>query len=206
MLITSMEPISKTRTRVTFDYDETLVLSNKEVVGYGIRENGEIDASVYAGILREQRSAALIRAGSLLKGMDYTVQGLRDRLCRAGYPEEIAAGVVERLVDAGYLNDRRYAENYVRMHLPDRSLMRIRMDLQSKGVDKELLAEVLREYDEENDGGAAEQELEQIRRFLIKRHYDPETTTYEESARIKAALLRKGYGAERVRQAMSSIN
>lgn len=205
MLITSLESVSKTRTRVTFDYDKTLVLSTKDIAIYGIREDREIDEAVYATILKEQRSAALVRAGNLLKGMDYTVKGLTDKLRRAGYPEEIVQDVVQRLGDAGYLDDHRYAESYVRLHLADRSLARIRMDLQQKGIDRDLLADVLRDYEDENEGGAAQQELEQIGRILLRKHYDPETMTYEETARIKAALLRKGYSMERIRQSMDSV-
>lgn len=206
MLITSCEPISKTRTRVTIDYDETLVLSNKEIILYGIREEHEISDRVYEEMITSQRSAALVRAGNLLKGMDYTIQGMQDRLIRAGYPEEIAAEVTDRLVDAGYLNDRRYVETYLHLHLADRSLARIRADLQQKGIGRDLLQDVLSAYEEENEGGTAQQEIRQIARFLQRRHYDPYTMTYEDTARLKAALQRKGYSMERIRQAMETVN
>lgn len=206
MLITSLETVSKTRTRVTFDYDKTLVLSNKEIAAYGLQCDQEVEPAVYHEILESQKAAALIRAGNLLKGMDYTVQGLHDKLIRAGYPQEAVEDVVERLEDAGYLNDRRYAEGYLRLHLGDRSLARIRGDLQLKGIDRDLLAEVLRAYEDENEGAAARQEIAQIGKFLARKHYDPYTMTYEETARIKAALLRKGYSMEHIRQAMEAVN
>lgn len=206
MLITSLEKVSKTRTRVTFDYDETLVLSDKDLIAYDIRENQELDESVYQELLQQMRVTAIQRAGRILKGMDYTMQGLRDKLVRAGYPEDIAENTVERLVDSGYVDDRRYAENYVRVHLTDKSIARIRNDLQQKGVSKELLEDVLRTYEEERGGEMATQERAQIRRFLLRKHYDPDTMTYEETARIKAALLRKGFSMEHIRQEMDAIN
>lgn len=206
MLITSMESVSKTRTRVTFDYDRALVLSNKEITAYGLKEEREVDETLYAQILAEQKSAALVRAGNLLKGLDYTAQGLRDKLLRAGYPEEAVEDVVTRLTEAGYLNDRRYAEGYLRLHLADRSLTRIRRDLAQKGIDRELLEDVLRAYEEDNEGGAAAQEITLIRRFLERKHYNPYVMTYEETARIKSSLLRKGYSLERIRQAMEAID
>lgn len=206
MLITSLEKVSKTRTRVTFDYDETLVLSDKDLIAYDIRENQELDESAYQELLQQMRVTAIQRAGRILKGMDYTMQGLRDKLVRAGYPEDIAENTVERLVDSGYVDDRRYAENYVRVHLTDKSIARIRNDLQQKGVSKELLEDVLRTYEEERGGEMATQERAQIRRFLLRKHYDPDTMTYEETARIKAALLRKGFSMEHIRQEMDAIN
>lgn len=206
MLITSMESVSKTRTRVTFDYDNAMVLSNKEIAAYGLKEELEVDASLYAQILEELRGAALVRAGNLLKGLDYTAQGLRDKLLRAGYPMEAVEDVVNRLIDAGYLNDRRYAEGYLRLHLADRSLARIRRDLAQKGIDRDLLAEVLCAYEEENEGGAAAQEITRIKRFLARKHYDPYIMTYEDTARIKSSLLRQGYSLERIRQAMEAVD
>lgn len=206
MLITEMEPISKTRTRVTINYDQTLVLSNKDILVYDLRQDGELEETVYREILEAQRSAALVRAGNLLKGVDYTRKGLTDKLVRAGYPEMIAGEVVTRLCDAHYLDDRRYAENYIRYHLQDRSLYRVRMDLLQKGIERDLLDEVLRGYEEEHHDAAAAQELQQIHRFLTRKHYMPGEMTYEETARIQASLLRKGYSMERIREAIRTIN
>lgn len=209
MLITALETISKTRTRVTIDYDETLVLSNRECDAYHLREGEELDAAIYEEIMECQRAAALQRAGNLLKGMDYTAQGLRDRLVRAGYPQGIAAEVVERLTEAHYLDDRRYAETYVRYHVEDRSMARIREDLRQKGIAKELLSEVIAAYEEENADAAAAAEEAQIRKALARRHYDPATATYEERMKAMAALARKGYATSRIRKVMgddSDIN
>lgn len=202
MLITAIESISKTRTRVTIDYDRTLVLSNRECVAYGLREGQALDEAIYEEIMESLRSAALCRAGNLLKGMDYTAQGMRERLTRAGYPADIAAEVTTRLVDAHYIDDRRYAESYIRYHVQDRSMARIREDLRGKGISRELLAEVLSAYEEEHGDGAAAAEEAQIRKALAKRHFDAATATYEDRMRTMAALARKGYSAERIRRVM----
>lgn len=209
MLITALESISKTKTRVTIDDDETLVLSNKECYAYDLREGQELAPEVYDEIMATLRAGALQRAGNILKGMDYTEQGLRDKLIRAGYPSGIAAEVVGRLAEAHYLDDRRYAESYVRYHIQDRSLARIRDDLRQKGIAKEFLSEVLAAYEEEHADTAAAAEEAQIRKALVKRHYDPETATYEERMKAMAALARKGYSTARIRKVMgdnSDIN
>lgn len=206
MLITSLEAVSKTRTRVTFDHDTTLVLSNKEITVYGLVQDHEIDESVYGEIVEAQKGAALKYAGRLLKDLDYTTARLRTKMLRAGYPEEAVEDTIERLIDAGYVNDRRYAQAFLRLHLSDRSIMRICSDLQRKGIDKDLVAEVLREYDEENTSGIHGQETAQIRRYLLRKHYRPGRTSYEERTRIKVALVRRGYSIDNIRKAMQSIN
>lgn len=209
MLITALEPISKTRTRVTIDDERTLVLSNRDCKAYDLHVGAELDDTVYDRIGEELRAAALRRAGDLLKGMDYTAEGLRRKLERAGYPSDIAAEVVERLTEAHYLDDRRYAEGYVRYHAQDRSLARIREDLAGKGIDRSLLSEVIAAYEEEHAEEAALAEEAQIRKALARRHYDPATATYEERMKAMAALARKGYRTERIRRVMgedSDIN
>lgn len=206
MLITSIEQVSKMRTRVTIDEDMTLVLSNKDLNAYHIRQGQELDDADYQRLRAQLRSDALLRAGRILKGMDYTEKALRDKLIRAGYPSDIADDTVERLVAADYVNDRRYAENYIRVHLSDRSLARIRSDLIVKGIPRDLLEEALRSYEEERGGDVAGQERAQIRRFLIRKHYDPDTMTYEDTARIKMALLKKGFSMDRIREEMDAIN
>ena len=66
MLITALTKQTKTKTRVEIDYDKTLVLSDKDIGLYGLKENEEIPESTYAAILKQLRSAALIKCGSLL--------------------------------------------------------------------------------------------------------------------------------------------
>lgn len=202
MLITALESISKTRTRVTIDDDRTLVLSNKECDAYGLREGHELDEAIYEEVMESLRATALVRAGNLLKGMDYTSQGMRERLTRAGFPADIAAEVTLRLANAHYIDDRRYAESYIRYHVQDRSMARIRNDLRGKGIAKDLINEVIAAYEEEHGDSAAAAEDAQIRKVLARRHYDADSATYEERMKAMAALSRKGYSIERIRKAI----
>ena len=93
---------------------------------------------------REQRGKECLRkSGALLAQRDYTCERLREKLLAGGFEEEIVETTLERLRKAGYLNDERYARNFIQTHWDDRSRLRIRMDLENRGVPSEIASRVI---------------------------------------------------------------
>ena len=151
--------------------------------------------------MREQRrKECLKKCGTLLARRDYTCARLREKLLTAGFEEEVVSEAIDSLIKARYLDDERYARNFIAAHGEDRSRLRIRMDLEERGVPSETLSEVLREESEER---GEEAEIRQIRRLMEKRKFDPENADWDEKRRMQAYLYRKGYGASSVRAAMN---
>jgi regulatory protein len=161
----------------------------------------------------ELRSMVLRKCGELLKSQDYTEQRLRMKLRTAGFPEETIDMAIEAMKEAHYINDTRYAENYVKYHLKDRSRRRIEQDLQERGVAEEIIQAAF-----QNMTAAGEMqieinsvspmdtaEIEQIQILLRKKQYDPETAGWEEKQKIMAFLYRKGYSQENIRCAMQAM-
>ena len=162
----------------------------------------------------ELRSMALRKCGVLLKSQDYTEQRLRMKLRTAGFPEDTVTMAAEAMKDAHYIDDRRYAENYVKYHLRDRSRRRIEQDLQERGIAEDTIEEAFQtmteKAGEKTDTGnsvspADEAEIEQICRLLRKKQYDPASAGWEEKQKIMAFLYRKGYTQENIRQSMQSM-
>ena len=136
-----------------------------------------------AGRDQEQsRKECLRRSGVLLAQRDYTCSRLREKLLAGGYDQEVVEMTLESLREARYLDDERYARNYVQAHWEDRSRLRIRMDLEKRGVPSEIAARVLSEESEER---GQEAEIRQIRKLMAKRRYDPQTATWEDKGNIK---------------------
>ena len=149
---------------------------------------------------QQQRERECLRkSGVLLSQRDYTCARLRDKLLAAGFEEEIVEMTLESLREAHYLDDERYARNFIQAHREDRSRLRIRMDLESRGVQPEIVAGVL---EEESGQLGQEAEVRQIRKLMAKRRFDPLTATWEERGKMQAFLYRKGYSASSVRAAM----
>ncbi len=204
MLITELTPVGKTRTRVQIDYDRTLVLSNRELLQYGIAADVELADEDYRELLQNLYRQAICKCGELLKGMDYTEKGLKDKLIQKGFPEETAASAVEAMKEAHYVDDRRYAESYLRSRAEGKSSLRIRMDLKAKGVPEELIQETFENWEEQNGDLLGQKEREQIQQLLRKKGYDPQGTEQKERQKIMAFLIRKGYSAELIREVIRS--
>lgn len=206
MLITAMTPKGKTKTRVEIDEDLALVLSNKEIAEYDIREGEELPEETYVRILQNLRSRVLKKCGDLLRGGDYTGKRLHDKLVQNGYPEMIAEEAVEQMEEAGYVDDRRYTENYLRYHSEDKSRGRCRMDLMARGVSSELIDEVMTALEQAEGREIMEREVEQIHTLMRKRHYNPDDESWEQEQQLRAYLMRKGYTSDVVRTALRTYS
>ena len=204
MLITELTPVGKTRTRVQIDYDRTLVLSNRELMQYGISADRELSDENYQEMLQNLYHQAIRKCGELLKGMDYTEKGLKDKLIQKGFPEETADAAVDAMKEAHYIDDRRYAESYIRSRAEGKSSLRIRMDLKAKGVSESLIRETFDTWEEQNGDLLEEKERDQIRELLRKKRYHPQETDRQQGQKIMAFLMRKGYSAELIREVMRS--
>ena len=68
--------------------------------------------------------------------MDRTEKGLSDRLRQAGFSAEATEDAMEYVRSYGYLNDLRYAENYISFRMGTKSRQKILQELSGKGVDR----------------------------------------------------------------------
>ena len=91
---------------------------------------------------------ALNKALVLIGHNDRTAYEVKARLIQNGFSEDTAVQVTEYLINERYINDRRYAEYYVVCYSSKRSISRIRRELISKGIDKDIVDDVLDECDD----------------------------------------------------------
>jgi len=76
---------------------------------------------------------------------------------------EVARSVVARLIEWGYLDDRKFAEAFVHSRRRNWGKLRFRAELARRGVDEQIVCEVLAEGGEEG-----EEELERALALLHK--------------------------------------
>ena len=188
------------RMRVTPAEGEPFTISGRMVCHFGLVRGGELSDEVYEEIFHALRSSCMQRCGTLLGSRDYTQSRLRTKLQEAGYPSSIIGECIGKLKEAHYLDDSRYAQSYVRSHLRDRSRLRISHDLRERGVPEELIEEAFAAAAQEQD--PEEAQMDQIRRWLQKKRYDPGTADYTLKQKIMMSLHRKGFEAELIRRAM----
>jgi regulatory protein len=93
----------------------------------------------------EDPDVVLGAAARLLETRARSVEEVRRRLTAAGYRPDLVAGVINRLVELGILDDAAFAQAWVDSR--DRSRPRgahaLRQELQQKGIDRSLVDELL---------------------------------------------------------------
>ncbi|MDY3920222.1 MAG: RecX family transcriptional regulator [Candidatus Limivivens sp.] len=187
MRVTGIEPAGKGRYNVYLEEQLAFILYGGELSRYRIREDTEISQELYDTVLKEVLlKRAQARSLYLLKSMDRTEFQMRRKLKEGKYPDAVVEEVIRWLYGFRYLDDRRYAANYISQKKDSRSRLQILHDLVSRGIPRELAEEI---YEEEGD----DDELELIRHWIEKKGIDPETAEPKEIQKLYQFLVRKGF-------------
>ena len=182
--------------RVYLENGTVWILYKSEMRAYRLKSGMEISEELYQEIQVEViEKRAKKRALHLLEQMDRTEAGLREKLRQNEYPPEAVDKAIEYVKSFHYLDDLRYAKNFIRNYQGARSRRRLQMDLFSKGISKELIEQAL---EEEYKG----EEAQIIQQLLKKRGYDGNKADFKEQRRIYAFLVRKGFRNEDILNAM----
>ena len=199
MIVTGIEEQTKTKFKVYLDGSFAFVLYKGELKRYEIKLGEELSEENYAKIQTEAvLKRAKKRAMHLLEDMDRTESALRDKLKAGLYPDVAIDGAIEYVKSFGYLNDARYAENFVMSRKESKSKREIKALLSQKGVSDELIAQAFEQcYGEES-------EQEAIRRILQKKHVDPVTMDEKEYQKILGYLARKGFRYDTIRHVIQN--
>ncbi len=93
---------------------------------------------------------AAVKALTLLARREHSCRELRRKLRERSFPEEIIDQVIDSLLKSSYLDDRRFAQEWVRQRLERRpeGTRKLAAALAAKGVDRQIVQEVLAEVDE----------------------------------------------------------
>lgn len=191
MQVTSVTPLDKRRYKILLDEETTIVLYKGEVKRYRIETDGELEPEQYEEILHEILfKRAKERVVFLLKASDKTEKELRKKLKEGYYPQEAIDHAITAVKNYHYIDDERYARQYVVNGACKKSRRQLSYELQKKGIEQELIADLMEECPIEEE--------QQIRDFLRKRRYDGENASKEEKKKVMAALGRKGFSYETI--------
>ncbi len=201
MTVTGMEPIGKKKARIFIDYEFAFVLYKGELHLFGIKEGNEISRDTYQEITEELLpKRAKLRCMNLLKSKAYTEKQLRDKLFYGEYREDIIDEAVSYVKSYGYIDDRKYAEDFIAYHMGDKSKKRMEMDLCRKGIDRKIIQEIWERLQEE---GEEPDELSAAKEMLRKKNFAPEMAGNKEKQKMWAFLYRKGFEIEIIRRVLS---
>lgn len=145
----------------------------------------------------DELTRAKHRALYILERCDRTEQELRTKLSR-NYEPEIVEEAICYVKQYDYINDKRYAVNYLKSRRQIKSRRQVEQELlYKKGISRDILEDACQETE-------AQDERLLIRRWMEKKHYSPETATQEEQRRFYQFLMRRGFQSEDILREMRS--
>ncbi|MCR5674734.1 MAG: recombination regulator RecX [Lachnospiraceae bacterium] len=207
MTVTAIRSFDKKRSEVLTDEALRFVLYQTEIKKYGIREGEALDGETLREILTVLLpKRAKLRAMNLLKTRDYTRARLTDKLKEGGYPDAVVEEAVDYVASYRYIDDERYARDFIRGRMARASRMKIRGELLQRGIDAGTADAALEELYADDLIAGEDPEIAQIRRQIEKRHFDGKNATWEDRQRFLAAMARKGFSADKVRHVLEEDN
>lgn len=147
------------------------------------------------------------KALCILERRDHTESELRRKLKDREFQQDEIDYVLERLVSYGLINDRRYAEQYIRYHGLENSKRVLAMKLLRKGIKSDLFESVYLEVADELGMNPEQEALEKaVLSALRKAERSGAVLTdlsREERDKIIASLFRKGFSVGKIKSELN---
>lgn len=185
--ICDVESLGRGKYRIQFDNGVTGLLYGSEIRGMQLEPETYVSEEQYQQLIQDIiGKRAKKRALHLLERMDRSEQQLREKLLASEYPESCVEDAINYVKRFHYVDDTRYAENFIRCSKERMSRQQIKQKLMTKGISRDIVNKAVEcEYDVE--------ESEHIRRLLAKKYYNVDTCDDREFRRVYQYLLRRGF-------------
>ncbi len=196
----------------------TDIKKNKNTAGYSIFGDGEflfsldgttvIDKGLKKGTeITEEDAAELLYCSYFHKAKEKALRLLERRShSRAeiirklseSYPKEVSCAVAEKLSEIGLINDPEFARIYARELFERKKFgeTRVKTELIKRGINRDIIDEVLEEYSEEDSVG-------KIVSLVEKRRLD--LNDEKVRRRAFARFMREGYSSEDIKCAFEEF-
>ncbi|MDD3221482.1 MAG: regulatory protein RecX [Clostridia bacterium] len=189
MQISYIEKSGKNKVRITLADGDKFIISERDWRSFGVDAGDEIEDDILNKLYTEYLlPKAKFRALNLLKMRDRSRQELRQRLKQDGYPEIVIQKTIEYIDGYHYLDDVRFAKNYVDYRGKRKSRRELEYELSGKGID-------LRSMSLEGEEFNMPEDKDTIRSLLLKRWGEHPSPDQKERDRMLRYLARHGFGS-----------
>ena len=201
-LVTDIKELSGRRRLVVINYEPAFAVYTSELKKFDIHKDNILSALTYNTLLTEVlNKRAAVRAMNLLKSRDYARQELIDRLSKDYYPEASISYALDYVEHYGYINDYRYAQNYLQFKGSSKSRKQITVYLHKKGIASDIIEQVCDEYYGESEDIQLNLIVEQMRKKAAR----IQDFSYENKMKLMAYFYRKGFEAETIKKALDIV-
>lgn len=198
MEITAIEPRRKRLSQLYLDGEAAVKVDTETLLKAGWKPGMEISDEDLHQLLQESEARrAKEKALYLLEYRSHSKKELADKISRTT-SREAAEAAVDKMEELGLVNDEDYGRQMAEYLLQKKGygLRRARQELLQKGIDRELIEELLEEL-----ASDPEEKLREI----VERKYQNQLDDEKGYRRTVAALQRLGYGWEDIKTVLAEF-
>ncbi len=197
MELTAAEPRRHRLTQLYIDGEPAVKVDTETYLQAGLRPGDTLtDEELHALILASDARRANEKALYLLEHRDHSKKELTEKIARTATSVEAAQAAAQRMEELGLVDDENYARRRAKELFTRKKYgpYRVRQELRLKGIDSELIDQLLAEY-------AGELQEENLRQVL-ERKYPGWREDEKQRRRAINGLQRLGYSYEQIRHGM----
>ena len=199
MEITATEPRRHRLSQLFLDGEAAVKVDTETLLQQGWKPGMEMtDEELHDLLQASDNRRAKEKALYLLEYRSHSKKELTDKISRTA-SREAAEAAAQRMEELGLINDEAYARELARSLLERKGygVRRARQELLQKGIDRELVEEILEEQ--------APDPREKLRE-IVERKYQDRLRDAKGYRRTAAALQRLGYGYEDIRAVLREFS
>ncbi len=177
----------------------TYEISGELLRQHHLAEGMQADAQLLEELhCTSRKKRAYQRALYLLDGQDYSYSMLYRKLMQTYRDKDLCIQVLQKLLDAGSIDDRRYAQHLTESLITRKKygVYRVRQELYRRGIPKDIAEEALEGWEDAQEENIGEVLARKYGRYL--------TDPYDRKARDKvtAGMIRLGYSYKGIKNAI----
>lgn len=179
--ITDIAPQKRNRSRVSVFIDGEFICGLDAVTAAAarIKIGDEISEDELKSVVKKSEvNSAFERGVSYLSSVPRSRREIERYLLGKGYDKDIVLEAIERLDLYHYVDDRAYAESYIRSKSKTSGVFRLKAELKQKGIDSAIIDELLDESDEDCTAAARKYmrshpsaDVNKLKRYLAGRGF-----------------------------------
>ena len=169
------------------------------LVKHKLKTGDEIDEEQWRQIkLENGKLSAFSKAVGYIEKSLKTQKQLQTYLKEKGFLQESIDDAVQKLKEYGYIDDKVYAENYIKTYKDKKGKIKLKFDLLSKGVAADVIEEALQEFVDEDEQYAACEKL-------LKKYVKNKPQDVKLKSKAYAHLFSKGFSGDIISRAIGKV-
>ncbi len=205
MTISEIAEKDRGRSIIYLNDEPAFVLKNSEVRELCLEEGEELTSEDERKILEILTKRAKSRTLHILDKADKTEKELREKLAGDLYPAEAIDAAVEAAKSGNFLNDERYASQYIYAKSGRKSRKQIKIFLENKGIEEHLIEKAFSAFDEETSEEGEDPEDALIKKLIRKRLPEGGEPDPETKQKLIKYLMGRGFEYGKVKRILAEM-